>query len=169
MGANLKSSNPRPGQKTNEDTIFTIHGTHPPSNPKGAWVSTTGAMAAGAWRCSQGKSKVVSVLFFNWVPHHEDVFGEWRYICTHSLTSALDAGEWWSFMPLPLYLRKRAPSTYWIGGWVDPRAGLDALVKRKIPSPCRDSNSRPCSPNFNFTLHLQYEYLGPSENNSRTD
>jgi hypothetical protein len=24
--------------------------------------------------------------------------------------------------------------------WVSPRAGLDAVVKRKIPSPCRDSN-----------------------------
>jgi len=25
--------------------------------------------------------------------------------------------------------------THWIGGWVGPRAGLDAMVKRKIPSP----------------------------------
>jgi hypothetical protein len=29
-----------------------------------------------------------------------------------------------------------------MGGWVDPRAVLDALVKRKIPSPRRESNSR---------------------------
>jgi hypothetical protein len=27
-----------------------------------------------------------------------------------------------------------------IGGWVGPRAGLDAVLKRKIPSPCRKSN-----------------------------
>jgi hypothetical protein len=26
------------------------------------------------------------------------------------------------------------------GGWLGPRASLDAVVKRKIPSPCRDSN-----------------------------
>jgi hypothetical protein len=32
------------------------------------------------------------------------------------------------------------PGTHWIGGWVGPRAGLDAVVKRKIPSPSRDSN-----------------------------
>jgi hypothetical protein len=37
--------------------------------------------------------------------------------------------------------RERAPGTHWVEGWVGPRAGLDtAVVKRKIPSPCRDSN-----------------------------
>jgi hypothetical protein len=35
---------------------------------------------------------------------------------------------------------KRVPDTHWIGGLVDPRAGLDAVLKRKIPSPCWDSN-----------------------------
>jgi hypothetical protein len=29
---------------------------------------------------------------------------------------------------------------------VGPRAGLEALVKRKIPSPCRESNHRSSSP-----------------------
>jgi hypothetical protein len=33
-----------------------------------------------------------------------------------------------------------------IGDWVGYRAGLDAVVKRKIPSPCRDSNPRSSSP-----------------------
>jgi hypothetical protein len=36
--------------------------------------------------------------------------------------------------------RERAPSTHFIGGWVGPRAVLDAVVKRKIPSPRRESN-----------------------------
>jgi len=31
--------------------------------------------------------------------------------------------------------------THWTGGWVGPRAGLDAAEKRKIPSPYRKSNS----------------------------
>jgi hypothetical protein len=35
-----------------------------------------------------------------------------------------------------------AHGTHWIGGWVDPRAVLDAVVKRKIPSPRRESNPR---------------------------
>jgi hypothetical protein len=32
--------------------------------------------------------------------------------------------------------------THWIGGWVGPRAVLDAVVKRKIPSPRQESNPR---------------------------
>jgi hypothetical protein len=48
------------------------------------------------------------------------------------LNSALDGGEWWvSFVPRPLYLRERAPGTHWIGGWVGPIVGLDALEKRR--------------------------------------
>jgi hypothetical protein len=58
----------------------------------------------------------------------------------------LDLGTRWrwvvSFTPRPLYPRERAPSTHWIGGWVGPRAGLDAEVKRKIPSPCLESKPR---------------------------
>jgi hypothetical protein len=37
---------------------------------------------------------------------------------------------------------ERAPDIHWIGGWVDPRAVLDAVVKRKIPSTRRESNPR---------------------------
>jgi len=29
--------------------------------------------------------------------------------------------------------RERAPSTQWAGGWVGPRAGLDAVATRKYP------------------------------------
>jgi hypothetical protein len=37
--------------------------------------------------------------------------------------------------------RERAPGTNSIGGWgVGPRAFLDVVVKRKIPSPRRESN-----------------------------
>jgi hypothetical protein len=36
--------------------------------------------------------------------------------------------------------RERASGTPWIGGWMGPRASLNAVVKRKIPSPCHDSN-----------------------------
>jgi hypothetical protein len=44
--------------------------------------------------------------------------------------------------PAALPPRERAPGTHWIGGWVGPRAILDAVVKRKIPSPRRESNLR---------------------------
>jgi hypothetical protein len=67
---------------------------------------------------------------------------EWRYSSTHSLTSALDGGEWSSSRPGHFTLRERAPDVHWIAGWVGPRAFLDAVVKRKIPSPRRESNPR---------------------------
>jgi hypothetical protein len=59
---------------------------------------------------------------------------------THSLTSALDGGEWSASRPDRFTPRERAPDTHFIGGYVDPRAVPDAVVKRKIPSPRRKSN-----------------------------
>jgi hypothetical protein len=64
------------------------------------------------------------------------------YSSTHSLTSALDGGEWSDSRPGRFTPRERAPGTHWIGGWVGPRVVLDAVVKRKIPSPRRESNPR---------------------------
>jgi hypothetical protein len=40
-----------------------------------------------------------------------------------------------SFKTRPLYPRERASVIHCIGGWVGSRAGLDAVVERKIPSP----------------------------------
>jgi hypothetical protein len=74
-----------------------------------------------------------------WAPRHEGVLGEWSYSSTQSLTSALDGGEWSAARPDRFSSRERAPGTYWIRSWVGPRAGLDAVVKRKIPSLRRES------------------------------
>jgi hypothetical protein len=43
-----------------------------------------------------------------------------------------------SFTLRPLYPRKKPLVP--IGGWVGPRADLDAMVKRKIPNPRRESS-----------------------------
>jgi hypothetical protein len=52
------------------------------------------------------------------------------------LTSALDGGEWSASRPGHFTPGERAQGTHWTGGWVDPRAGLDAVVRRKrIPEP----------------------------------
>jgi hypothetical protein len=37
-----------------------------------------------------------------------------------------------SFTPRSLYLQESTPGTHCIGGWVDPRTGLDDMVKKKI-------------------------------------
>jgi hypothetical protein len=62
------------------------------------------------------------------------------------LTSALDGGEWSASRLGRFTLREIVPGTHWIGGWVGLRVGLDAVVKRKIPSPCRDVNLLSSSP-----------------------
>jgi hypothetical protein len=72
----------------------------------------------------------------------EGILGEWRYRSTHSLTSALDGGEWPASRPGRFTPSERAPDTHWIGSLVGARAGLDAVVKRKIHSPRRESNPR---------------------------
>jgi hypothetical protein len=86
-----------------------------------------------------GGKKVKLSLCFNWAPRHEGVLGEWRYISTHSLTSALDGGERSASRHGRFTPRETAPGTLWTGGWVGLRAVLEAVVKRKIPSPCRES------------------------------
>jgi hypothetical protein len=86
--------------------------------------------------------KVKLSLCFNWAPRHEGVLGQWMYSSTHSLTSALDGGEWSASRPARFTPRERAPSTHWIGGWVGPRPVLEAVVKRKILSPHRLLNPR---------------------------
>jgi hypothetical protein len=64
------------------------------------------------------------------------------YSSTHSLTSALDGGEWSDSRPGRFIPRERSSGTHWIGDWVSPRAVLDAVVKRNIPNPRRESNPR---------------------------
>jgi hypothetical protein len=42
--------------------------------------------------------------------------------------------------PAALYPQEKDPRYPLIGGWVGPRAGLDAGAKRKILYPCQGSN-----------------------------
>jgi hypothetical protein len=58
------------------------------------------------------------------------------------LTSTLVGGQWWAARPGRFTHRERAPGTHWIGGWVDPRPGLDDVKMRKFLT-YRDSNSDP--------------------------
>jgi hypothetical protein len=55
---------------------------------------------------------------------------------------ALDGGEWSASHPSHFTPKERDPGIHQIGGWVGPRAVLDMVVKRKIPSPHQESNPR---------------------------
>jgi hypothetical protein len=48
------------------------------------------------------------------------------------LTSALVGVEWSASRPCRFTPRERAPGTHWIEDWVGPRAGLDAVERRKF-------------------------------------
>jgi hypothetical protein len=63
--------------------------------------------------------------------------GEWMYRSTFFLTSTLVAGEWSASSPAHFTPGERAPGTHWTGGWVDLRAGLDDVEKRKNILLCR--------------------------------
>jgi hypothetical protein len=51
------------------------------------------------------------------------------------LTSALVGGEWSASRPGRFTSGERTPGTHWIGGWVDLKASLDNLEKRKSLAP----------------------------------
>jgi hypothetical protein len=113
------------------------------------------------------KVKVKLSLCFNWAPRHEGELGEWRYSSTHSLTSALDGGEWLVSCSGRFTPKERVPGIHWIRGWLGPRAVLDAVVKRKIPSPLRESNPRTpivqlvaqCYTDWAFTSFSSFWYI----------
>jgi hypothetical protein len=83
------------------------------------------------------KGTVVPVLFLTEHQAMKVNWGSWG-------TSPLILWPRWvvSFTPWPLYPQGKAPGTHWIRGWVGLRAVLDAVVKRQIPSPRRESNPR---------------------------
>jgi hypothetical protein len=51
------------------------------------------------------------------------------------LTSALAGGEWSASRPCRLTPGETARGTHWIGGWVDPRAGLDDVKRKSLTLP----------------------------------
>jgi hypothetical protein len=58
--------------------------------------------------------------------------------------------------------RERAPGIHSIGGWVGPRVVLDTAVKKKIPSPCQDSNPpiiQPVSLRYTTELSRLFEMI----------
>jgi hypothetical protein len=103
-------------------------------------------------RCLKAADHILTVkiksslcFIFNIAPRHEGVVGSGS-IAPRILDLVAYGGEWSASCPGRFTPRKRVPGNDCIGGWVGPRAGLDAAVKRKIPSRYRDSNRRSSSP-----------------------
>jgi hypothetical protein len=58
----------------------------------------------------------------------------------------MDGGEVVSIMPQELYLWGKSPDINWVGGWMVPRANLDAVEKRKISCPYQKLDPSVSSP-----------------------
>jgi hypothetical protein len=117
-----KNTIPSPHRESNPD--------HPIVQPE-ASSYTDCALSAQSFH-----TQMLSLRFF-FVNEHNAMKAYWGsgYIAPR----ILDLGTRWrwvaSFTARSLYPQKRAPATYWIRGWVGPRAGLDAMVKRKNSQP----------------------------------
>jgi hypothetical protein len=91
--------------------------------------------------------------------------GEWKYSST-----ILNLGIIWrwvvSFTPLPLYPRGKSPGVHLIRGWVGSRAGLDAVEKKEICFPCRESNPaiQPVSIRLGYPCSSRHLPGGTEEN-----
>jgi hypothetical protein len=111
---------------------------------KKLWNFYTRLWSSSQQACGIMKMSILSTLTkarLN-VESIKGVLEDWRHSSTHSLTSALDGGEWSASRPGRFITKERAPGSHWIGGWVGPSAVLDTVMKRKIPSPHRKSNPR---------------------------
>jgi hypothetical protein len=58
-------------------------------------------------------------------------FGGSGDIALPLLITVLGGGEWSASRPGIFTPGEKAPCTHWIGGWIDPRIGLNNVIKRK--------------------------------------
>jgi hypothetical protein len=78
----------------------------------------------------------LSLRIINESSRHEDVLGS-GVISSSFLTSVLDGGEESASRPCRFTHGETDPNTLWIGGWVEPRAGLDNVSRGKFLAPAR--------------------------------
>jgi hypothetical protein len=74
-------------------------------------------------------------------------------VLRYTFSASALGGEWWESRPGCFTPVERTPGIHWIGGWVGSTAILEAVEKRKIPSPRRESNSNSYNPARSQSLH----------------
>jgi hypothetical protein len=77
--------------------------------------------------------KLIMTYFFQTEHHALEAYcggGGGGGIDPRILDLGAEGGEWSASHLVCFTPRERAPSTHWIEGWMGPRAGLDAVVKR---------------------------------------
>jgi hypothetical protein len=89
---------------------------------------------------------------------HDDVWVSGG-IAPPFLTSALDGGEWSASRPGRFTPREIASGNHWTGGWVGPRADLEAVENRKIKISCSCQGMSKDS----VIRSVMHHYQNPSE------
>jgi len=97
---------------------------------------------------------------FNWARRHEGVLGEWKYSFTHSLTQALDGGEWSASHIGRFIPRERAHVTHWIGGC----SVFHHSQKSVLATVCSSKNGRTGNVNETSFFMKGGEYLDQLSN-----
>jgi len=92
-------------------------------------------------------SECCDLYFALSVSEHHTMKAYWGSGCIAPafLISALEGGQWSASRPGRFTPREMARVTYCTGGWVGPSAGLDTVVKRKIPSSAMTRFPRSCT------------------------
>jgi len=84
---------------------------------------------------------------------------------------AIDGSELLASRPVRFTPGEAAPGIHLRRGWVGPRAGLDAVVKRKIPAPAGNRTLEPRPSNFSYTsahLHAWYSVIKQLQKHLKT-
>jgi len=86
--------------------------------------------------CNKAKDKLDVMSGIHWKISVK-VNSSLCFLTEHHTTKAylaLDGGEWSASRPSRFIPREKAPpSTHWIGSWLGPRAGRDAVASRQNP------------------------------------
>jgi hypothetical protein len=81
-----------------------------------------------------GLGEVKVELFLCFAKRHSvKTYWGWSYSTTHSLTSALEGGEWSASRSGRFTPAKEPPHTHWMGDWVGPSSRLEAVWRRESP------------------------------------
>jgi len=96
----------------------------------------------------RGDLGYVQVKLFLWLTTHHSMktYGGVDMYLHVFLTSVVDGGEWSASRSSHFTPGEEIPVIHWIGDWVDHRANVDVVVRRRKAFLCSCQEFKSCSP-----------------------